>query len=77
MGKRELSVVELEQLFKGIMCVNINDGIINIHLDGHYFGLSVKGLFLEENNEHCLEIRKSGVWLSYYRERKVFHLMCM
>lgn len=77
MGKRELSVVELKQLFEGIVEVNINDGIINIHLDGHYFGLSVKGLFLEENNDYCLEIRKSGIWLSYYRKRGVFHIMCM
>jgi hypothetical protein len=77
MAKRELSIVELQEIFAGIADVNIDGKGINIHLDGHYIGIPVNGLYRADEGPGVIGIRNSHFWLSYYQERGLFHLTVM
>lgn len=74
MSKRELSIVELQQLFEGNKLVSINGSIMNIYLDGHYIGIPTQGLYLLEEQDDVIDLKNSKFWLSYFRGRDKFHL---
>lgn len=77
MANRILSIVEIEELIKGIDLFILEGNVLHVHMDGNYLGVPVENIYLESNTNKLLEFRNAKFWLSYYRKRKRIHLRIM
>ena len=74
MEKRELSVVELQQLFEGNGFIKVEGSFLHIHLSQGYIGIPIKGLYIEVDNDLQIELISRKVWLTYLKYSKKIHL---
>jgi hypothetical protein len=77
MSKRELSVVELQELINGFEIFSLDGPVINVHFDNHFVGFPIKGLYIYKNTDEYFDLRSSSFWLTYYKKWKHIHLSIM